>query len=202
MLQIKSFVFGPIETNTYIVSDENGSVWLIDPACLNSREQQQVLDYISTLPAFRTSDIHIIATHGHFDHLWGATWACEQFGVPVLIHPNDLELAQSVQQQYELFGIHKKATPFPIKPLFPSDLPFTILHTPGHTPGSMCLYWEKEKTLFSGDTLFRMGFGRTDLPGGDYNRLLHSLEQLFTLPPDTKVYPGHGFPTTIAQEMH
>ena len=75
-----------------------------------------------------------------------------------------------------------------------------ILHTPGHTPGSVCLYWPEEKTLLSGDTLFRMGYGRTDLPGGDMGQLIASLQRLFELPNDTKVYPGHGDFTTIGAE--
>ena len=77
---------------------------------------------------------------------------------------------------------------------------FELLETPGHTPGSICLYWPEEKTLLAGDTLFRMGYGRTDLPGGDMRQLIASLERLFTLPFDVRVYPGHGDPTTIGAE--
>ena len=75
-----------------------------------------------------------------------------------------------------------------------------VLETPGHTPGSICLYWPEEKTLISGDTLFQMGYGRTDLPGGNMSQLINSLDHLFTLPSDTKVYPGHGNFTTIGAE--
>ena len=77
---------------------------------------------------------------------------------------------------------------------------FQVLETPGHTPGSICLYWPEDKVLISGDTLFQMGYGRTDLPGGNYGQLIDSLEHLFTLPSDTKVYPGHGDSTTIGAE--
>ena len=75
-----------------------------------------------------------------------------------------------------------------------------VLHTPGHTPGSICLYFPEEKVLFSGDTLFHYGYGRTDLPGGNYGQLIDSLEHLFMLPDDVKVYPGHGDFTTIGAE--
>jgi len=75
-----------------------------------------------------------------------------------------------------------------------------IMETPGHTPGSICLYWKEEKTLLSGDTLFCMGYGRTDLPGGDMGQLFCSLESLFALPGDVRVYPGHGEDTTIGAE--
>ena len=77
---------------------------------------------------------------------------------------------------------------------------FELLETPGHTPGSVCLYWPEEKTLLAGDTLFRMGYGRTDLPGGNFGQLITSLERLFELPSDVRVYPGHGDPTTIGAE--
>ena len=77
---------------------------------------------------------------------------------------------------------------------------FQLLETPGHTPGSVCLYWPQEKVLFSGDTLFRMGYGRTDLPGGNMGQLIDSLERLFDLPSDVRVYSGHGEFTTIGAE--
>ena len=77
---------------------------------------------------------------------------------------------------------------------------FQVLHTPGHTPGSVCFYFPKEKVLLSGDTLFQMGYGRTDLPGGNYSQLINSLNCLFELPSDVQVYPGHGNFTTIGAE--
>ena len=81
-----------------------------------------------------------------------------------------------------------------------SEFRCQIIHTPGHTPGSVCLYFPEERKLFSGDTLFRCGYGRTDLPGGNYGQLISSLEQLMTLPPETEVFPGHGESTTIGYE--
>ena len=120
-------------------------------------------------------------------------------------------MAQAMQEQYRLFGIRKTAEPFETAPLTDrfTDRPATpdriqtelqIIHSPGHTPGSVCLYFPEEKVLFSGDTLFCMGYGRTDLPGGNYGQLLDSLEHLFTLPSDVRVFPGHGEPTTIGAE--
>jgi glyoxylase-like metal-dependent hydrolase (beta-lactamase superfamily II) len=120
------------------------------------------------------------------------------------MHEADIPMAQAMQAQYNLFGIRATPQPFPIEPLnsqlstFNSQL--SILHTPGHTPGSVCFYWQDEKVLLSGDTLFRMGYGRTDLPGGDMGQMIDSLRCLFTLPDDTRVYPGHGDFTTIGAE--
>ena len=207
MLEIKCFEFGPFGTNTYVVSTDAGII-LIDPACSNQYEQQVLYNYInSSLSGAKHSVIPsliIVATHGHLDHLWGAAWATEQWHTPVLMHEADIPMAKDMQSQYDLFGIRATPQPFPVEPLnsqlstFNSQL--SILHTPGHTPGSVCLYWPDEKTLISGDTLFRMGYGRTDLPGGNMGELISSLGQLFTLPSDVKVYPGHGDFTTIGAE--
>ena len=203
MLEIKSFEFGPFGTNCFVVSDGQ-NIFLIDPACSNPREQQLLKDYINSQFSTLNSQLTIIATHGHLDHLWGAAWATDLWQTPVLMHEADIPMAQAMQSQYDLFGIRATPQPFPVEPLgsqlstLGSQL--SILHTPGHTPGSVCLYWQEEKTLLSGDTLFCMGFGRTDLPGGSASQLFNSLKQLFTLPSDVKVYPGHGDFTTIRAE--
>ena len=196
MLAIKHFIFGLIQTNTYVISDEQGNALLFDPACQTPSEQQQLLRYLQSLNS-NLSSLRIIATHGHFDHLWGAAWATEQFGQPVLVAEADIPLAQHIQEQYNLFGIDATAQAFPIQPLSEEVLAlgehqFTIIPTPGHTPGSICLHEPNEKILISGDTLFHYGYGRTDLPGGSYEQLLASLERLAKLPADTMVYPGHG----------
>lgn len=205
MLQVKSFVFSSFGTNTYLVSDGQGDSVLIDPACSGQYEQAMLYRYIQT-EHLRVRAI--VATHGHLDHLWGAPWACEQWHMPVLMHPADIPMAQGMQAQYELFGIRAEAQPFPIEPLHAlsplgepegSLLNFRIIPTPGHTPGSVCLLFGPN-ILISGDTLFRMGYGRTDLSGGDIQQLITSLNRLFALPPSTVVYPGHGESTTIAAE--
>ena len=134
--------------------------------------------------------------------LWGAKWATETWHTPVRMHEADIPMAQAMQQQYDLFGVRMKAERFQIEEFRSqnSDFRFQIIHTPGHTQGSVCLYFPEERKLFSGDTLFRCGYGRTDLPGGNYGQLISSLEQLMTLPPETEVFPGHGESTTIGYE--
>ena len=229
-LQIKRFVFGPFQTNTYVVSvspkdglsakrsvSANGlsgeaGLLLIDPACSTDYEQQELYNYLnrqSIVPRQSSNrQFSIVSTHGHLDHLWGAKWATEQWQTPILMHEADIPLAQAMQDQYDLFGIPLKAKPFPIDTInlqrddfFQlSSFNFQLLSTPGHTPGSICLYFPEEKILFSGDTLFRMGYGRTDLPGGNTSQLISSLQTLFALPGDVRVFPGHGQETTIAAE--
>ena len=195
---------GSFGTNMYVASDETGAAWLIDPACSTPYEQQQLLKYLEANHLQITS---IVATHGHLDHLWGAPWATRFFGLPVLMHEADIQMAQHMSMQYNLFGINATPEPFPIEALSPSlseregeRFPFTVIYTPGHTQGGVCLYHPQEQVLFSGDTLFCCGYGRTDLPGGNTAQLIRSLEQLFTLPPATRVYPGHGESTTIGAE--
>ena len=105
MLEIKTFVFGPFYTNTFVVSDEH-HILLIDPACYTQYEQHQLYTYISNLQfSISNPQLSIVATHGHLDHLWGAKWATEQYHTPVLMHEADIPLAQDMQSQYDLFGI-------------------------------------------------------------------------------------------------
>ena len=205
-MTIQSFTFGPFQTNTYVVSvDER--VFLIDPACFTEYDRQTLVNYINSLTAQRSNSaavlqhcgLSILATHGHLDHLWGAAWACRQFHTEVCMHEADFPLVETIQEQYDLFGIPAKPEPFPIKSLT-AEGGLTVLHTPGHTSGSVCLYWPDEKVLLSGDTLFCMGFGRTDLPSGNYGQLIQSISILFDLPDDVRVYPGHGSTTTIGAE--
>ena len=208
-MEIKTFEVGSFGTNMYLVSGESGLL-LIDPACSSLYEQQMLYRSVNE------AGLTILATHGHLDHLWGAAWACEQWHTPVLMHEADIPMAKAMQAQYDLFGIGGTPVPFPIEPLpvnqsvspsihhsaaEPRLIPsLKILSTPGHTPGSVCFYFPEDGVLFSGDTLFQMGYGRTDLPGGDIQQLWHSLDLLLALPPETVVYPGHGAPTTIAAE--
>ena len=206
-LQIQHFVFGPFQTNCYVVSDDR-QILLIDPAWSNPYEQHQLYTYISNLKSkISNLQLSIVATHGHLDHLWGAKWATEQYHTPVLMHEADIPLAQAMQAQYDLFGIPGTPEAFALKNLKSEILNlkssmsnFELLETPGHTPGSICLYWPGKKVLISGDTLFQMGYGRTDLPGGNIHQLIASLDHLFTLPSDVRVYPGHGEFTTIGAE--
>ncbi|MBR6064962.1 MAG: MBL fold metallo-hydrolase [Paludibacteraceae bacterium] len=207
-MKIEQFTFGPFGTNTYVLADEEGKVLLIDPACFYEQERQELYQTITRLHQ-PDQPLTIVATHGHLDHLWGAKWATETWHTPVRMHEADIPMAQAMQQQYDLFGLGLKAERFEIEEFRSQDsefrvqnseFRFQIIHTPGHTQGSVCLYFPEERKLFSGDTLFRCGYGRTDLPGGNYGQLISSLEQLMTLPPETEVFPGHGESTTIGYE--
>ena len=186
----------PYDNGSYIVADDRGDALLIDPA---------MGDRI-TLEAVREQGlrlVEILNTHGHPDHIYGNAAVKEATKARLAIHRLDA---------YRL-GPERPPTNLPIPPCdaddlfdegalrYVADLNLTALHTPGHTEGSTCFYLEREKVLFSGDVLFKGSTGRWDLPGGDREQMERSLERVMTLPAETTVYPGHGAPTTIGDEL-
>lgn len=191
MVRIKSFTFGPFGTNTYVVSDsETGSCTLIDCAAFDDVERDRLCAY---LEREQLTPNLLLCTHGHLDHVWGAQWACRKWGLVALIHEQDFVQLEHLARQQESFGLLPREVDFPYQALGQLAGRFRVLHTPGHTQGCICLYDEAEHTLFSGDTLFDGGYGRTDLPGGNYMQLMDSLDRLADrIPAGTTVYPGHG----------
>jgi glyoxylase-like metal-dependent hydrolase (beta-lactamase superfamily II) len=148
---------------------------------------------------------HILLTHAHLDHITGVALARSATGAPTMLHASDRPLYDAVVQQGMMFGIRVEPQP-PVDAFY--DLSKTIAfgryevrvhHTPGHSPGGVCL--EVDGALIVGDTLFAGSIGRTDLPGGDYNTLINAIRTvLFPFPDETPAYPGHGEPTTIGRE--
>lgn len=197
-IQIEPVSCGIIQENAYIVSrGGRDDCVVIDPGDDFSK-LQRVLGGRSVGA--------ILLTHGHFDHILAAGPLSEATGAPVYIHEADEEmLNDSVLNGYaDLMGGFAQGPEVKAIPLgerfSACGLDFTVLHTPGHSKGSVCLYLEDEGVLFSGDTLFEAGFGRTDLHGGDVRQMLSSLKALLKMPGDIRVYPGHGGMTTIAAE--
>jgi len=194
----KALVVGPLASNCYIVGDEATKEGvIIDPA----DEAGEILQGIKELGL----TVRLIAlTHGHPDHIAALKEVKEATGAEIAVHTAEAEYHQ--QQAMALaFGFHCPTPPPPDRLLKDGDsidigeLHFAVIHTPGHTPGGICLYGHG--VLFSGDTLFNYGIGRYDLPGGDYAQLMNSLKTtLMALPDETIVYPGHGPKTTIGAE--
>jgi hydroxyacylglutathione hydrolase len=196
-LSVDHLELGPIETNCYIV-DSAGHVMVVDPAF--------DADAILARVAGRPLDV-IAITHCHWDHIQATCEVARRTGAEVVVHEVDAAALANPRvngsEEYDL-------DPGVIEPtrlvhdgdeIVVGEARFSVLHTPGHTAGSMCLYEPQAKVLLSGDTLFSRGVGRTDLPTGSRRAIVHSCnEKLALLPDDVTVYPGHGPQTTIGAE--
>ncbi len=198
---VEKLVVGPYASNCYIVgSQSNKEGMIIDPG----DEAKRILKKVEELKL----DIKLIVlTHGHIDHTGALKEVGEATGAAVAVHTDD---AQSLGRGVSLISVLMPGLSYPTPPppdrllkdgdsIDIGDLHFLVLHTPGHSPGGICLLGEG--IVFSGDTLFNYGIGRSDLPGGSHSQLMDSLQtKLMTLPDDTIVYPGHGPGTTIGAE--
>lgn len=191
---------GPLETNCHIIAVEGCAV-----AVDVGGEPTPVLELL-TQNALRL--VAVCITHLHFDHLYGVAALHKATGASVYAPNDDAHLMQSELGSGGVWGFARVA-PFDWSPLTLGQQRFgpiqcTVLHTPGHTPGSVSLYFPQENAVCSGDALFYRSIGRTDFPGGNLDTLLKSIrEQLFTLPPKTRILPGHGPETTVdAEQRH
>lgn len=187
---IKTLVVGPIDTNCYIVTDENMlECAVVDPG----DESNVILDYVEDN---KLKVRAIFLTHGHFDHTMAARAVSEATGAPIYIHRRDAATADPSQFQF----LADEETNFYAEgdTIVVGSMAFTVLETPGHSPGSVTL--RCEDVLFTGDTLFRSSVGRTDLGGGDIHALMRSLARLAALEGNFEVYPGHMDSTTLDRE--
>ncbi len=209
MLHTRIFQFNPLGTNCVVLwSDGNPACAVVDPGMSSADGLQQLADFLRQNSLTPEA---ILLTHGHFDHVWGVDRLLELYPVPVYLHPADGDIMAQITAGFpgmaDFSFMKHRFTPLPIadgQVMHLAGTDWTVLHTPGHTPGGVCYYSADNNLLLSGDTLFAGSIGRTDLKGGDYDTLMASIkEKLLTLPGDTDVIPGHGHPTTIAREgMH
>jgi glyoxylase-like metal-dependent hydrolase (beta-lactamase superfamily II) len=202
-LEIIQFQLGPMENNSYLAGEPTSRLAaVIDP----SFGSQEMMEYASQ-HNWKVSSIWI--THAHFDHIAGVS-AVQAFlpsPIPVYVHPGDLPLWKE-RGGARQFGLDLEPTPEPGcllshgQALQLGRATIEVRHTPGHTPGHVVFYSAEDSTVFCGDLVFYHGVGRTDLPGGDHSLLLRSIrEQIFTLPPNTRLLCGHGIESTVAEEV-
>jgi hydroxyacylglutathione hydrolase len=198
---LESFPVGPLHCNCTILGDEvTREAIVVDPG-------DNIPEILSRLQKHGLTLRQIVITHAHIDHVGGAVQLKRATGAPVFLNQKDLGLLSAMEIQAGWIGV-------PTPEVAPPDasaedglavglaaLPGEVIHTPGHTPGSICLLFQKQNLLLAGDTLFAGSIGRTDLPGGDGRQILRSLrERLLVLPDTTRVLPGHGPETSIGEE--
>lgn len=198
---LETFPVGQLQCNCTVLGDEaSGEAMVVDPG-------DNIAQILALLARHRLTLKQIVVTHGHIDHVGGALKLKRATGAPILMNENDLPQLKMMPMQAAWLGIQ-------VPEVAPPDASAEegmavgiaghtarVLHTPGHTQGSICLHFADENLLLAGDTLFAGSIGRTDLPGGDGRLILQSLhDRLLTLPDATRVVPGHGPETTIGEE--
>jgi glyoxylase-like metal-dependent hydrolase (beta-lactamase superfamily II) len=201
VLVVRQAVVGPFAENTWLVADSaTGEAAILDPGGESARVQGL------TQPG-DLRILSVLATHGHVDHIAGAEELVRASGAPFRIHPADDPFVRALPSQAAGLGFGTVRSPPVSGPLADGDTlrvgrhEATVLHTPGHSPGSVCLWFPADRVLFTGDTLFRGSVGRTDLPGGDAGSLVRSIrEKLLPLGDDVRFFPGHGPAGTIGDE--
>ena len=205
-MKIKKFVVNPFQINCYIYYDEtSGEGIIIDPGAYDKYETDEIVNFVNSKKIILKN---IINTHGHIDHILGNKFAKSSFDCPLLIHYDDVFLLEDAKMHGLMFGINIDDVPIPddfisedlIIKLNDSEIKF--IHTPGHSPGGICIVDHINKIIFSGDTLFRESIGRTDLSGGDIDILINSIKNKLFIKcdDDYTLYPGHMEETTIGQE--
>ncbi|HET6569835.1 MAG TPA: MBL fold metallo-hydrolase [Rhodothermales bacterium] len=202
-MTVKSFTFNPFQTNCYVCHDAGEAV-LIDPSSHTESERTAVLDYVDQE---ELTVKHLLLTHAHIDHILDCAFYADHFGLGWQVHRADLPLLHRAEEQGKLFGIAVPPPPEPGGFLEEGDMvafgdaTWNVLHTPGHSPGSICLYDRSHHLVIAGDVLFQGSIGRTDLWMGSLPQLMQSIfQKLVPLGDDVNVYPGHGSATTIGRE--
>lgn len=199
-MKILRIEVGPFESNCYLLAGGGDRVLVIDPG----DDAARILAQLRSLSVAPTA---VLLTHGHVDHISGVAGLLESFPVPVHMHPADLAWAFRTANQLPPYYAAPTGRPPEIREVNDGDrldiagIELTVLATPGHTPGGVCYRVTSSGDLFTGDTLFHGSVGRTDFPGGDPRAMTASLRRLAALPPETRVWPGHGPDTTLAEEL-
>lgn len=208
MLQVKTFRFNMFGVNTYLIwNSETNEAAIIDPGMYNANEQHALDDFIA---ANNLTLTQLINTHMHVDHIFGDNYIKSRYGLKIMASPNDAFLGEKAGMQCRMFGLPCDISGVGV------DIELSdgdeidvcgekakILLVPGHSPGSIVLYFPQSGIAFTGDVIFSGSIGRTDLVAGNHQQLISGIrEKLLVLPDDTVLYPGHGGPTTIEAEKH
>ena len=206
MTSIQRFPFNPFQVNTYILWDETKECAIIDPGCYGREEQDLLTGFIRENGL---KPVRLLNTHCHIDHIAGMAFVSKEYGLKPEAHPAGLPFIKHSEKAGFVYGFDQLETIEPQLPLKEGDIirfgntELHVIETPGHADGSVCFICHAEKFVITGDVLFHQSIGRSDLPTGDYDVLIRNIrEKLLTLPPDYKVYSGHGPETTIGYEAY
>ena len=204
MTKVYQLTYGPFAENTYVIADDDLNAVIIDPGMYHPEENVRFFEFINS---YQLKPCRLLLTHAHLDHVFGVNWVNKTYGLTPEIHNDDQIVYDSAEVVAKQYGLN-------MNQLVPSNISlvhnevfkfggseFRIIHTTGHSPGSVCFGNDNEGYIISGDVLFQGSIGRTDLPGGDYNVLMRSInEYIINLAGDTIIYSGHGPVTTVGQE--
>lgn len=205
MLQIQSFTFNALSVQTYVIYDEVGECAVIDPGCYEPHEEEALSRFIDR-KGLRVT--HLINTHAHIDHVLGNRYVMDTYGIELALHPEEMPLLRATADYAHQYGFSayrpaEATIMLTAGTVQAGHTKLQVLYVPGHSPGHVALYGARDKVCFSGDVLFRGSIGRTDLPGGNRDTLLQSIQQqLLPLGDEVVVYPGHGPATTIGEEKN
>ena len=204
MGKIKKFIFNAFQVNTYLLYDESLECIIIDAACYEEKERNELSYYIAE---HKLRLVRNINTHCHIDHILGNAFIAENYGIYPEYHEESVPFFLTAREIGSSFGFNLGKVPDPKGFIEDGNLisygnnHLKVLYTPGHAAGSVCFYSEKDGFVVTGDVLFKDTIGRTDLPSGDFNLLMKSIRvKLFTLPDETIIYAGHGPETAIGYE--
>lgn len=204
MLQLHSATFNAFSENTYIIYNEDKDCWIVDPGMYEASEHAAFNDFIAQQGLKPQG---IINTHAHIDHVFGVQALMDKYDIPFALHPLEGPVLAGAKGSAMLFGFRFDAAPQPTQVIKPGEQlmlgkdAVEVRLAPGHSPGSVVFYYPEGGWAIGGDVLFAGSIGRTDLPGGNHEQLLESIwSQVFTLPDETIVYPGHGPETTVGEE--
>ncbi|MCX8478457.1 MAG: MBL fold metallo-hydrolase [Chitinophagales bacterium] len=204
-MQIANFIFNPFSENTYLMYEEGGECWVVDPGYYGPEEGADLLKFIEGKKLRPTK---VLLTHAHLDHVFGLNDFLTHFPtIPFYIHADEMPVLQAAPEVGERYGLYCAAVTKAPEFLKEGDTlhfgneVFEVFFTPGHSPGSISFYNKNNHLLISGDVLFQGSIGRTDLPGGSFELLeQHIQNKLYPLPDETQVLSGHGPVTTIGEE--
>jgi len=204
MWTIRSFVFSPIQENTYVLHNAAGDALIIDPGCYFDEERRQLEEFVTDK---KLQPRFLLNTHCHLDHVFGNRFVHERYGLTLHLHEKEKKVLEFAPTSGLMYNMPFDNYAGNLNYLSGGDILFEgedqllVIEVPGHSPGSICFYCAAQSFIISGDVLFRNSIGRTDLPGGNHQQLLESIrKQLWVLPENTVVYSGHGEPTTIGEE--